>query len=110
MIDATLERPAAARPRNVTMAKAAVISAPRELRVVDVAAATPNAEQVLVRIEGCGVCASNIPPWEGRPWFNYPMAPGALGHEAWGTVAALGENVTEFREGERVAMLSSNAY
>jgi threonine dehydrogenase-like Zn-dependent dehydrogenase len=106
---ATLDRPVPARPKTNLM-NAAVITAPRTVRVERVAAATPNPQQVLVAIEGCGVCASNIPPWEGRPWFNYPMAPGALGHEAWGTIAAVGTQVTEFVERERVAMLSSNAY
>jgi threonine dehydrogenase-like Zn-dependent dehydrogenase len=65
---------------------------------------------VLVRLEGCGVCASNIPPWQGKPWFNYPMAPGALGHESWGRVEAVGNEVTEFAPGDRVAMISNNAY
>jgi threonine dehydrogenase-like Zn-dependent dehydrogenase len=63
-----------------------------------------------VRLEGCGICASNIPPWEGKPWFSYPMAPGALGHESWGRVEALGDDVTDFEPGDRVAMISNNAY
>jgi threonine dehydrogenase-like Zn-dependent dehydrogenase len=48
--------------------------------------------------------------WEGRPWFNYPLAPGAPGHEGWGTVEAVGEGVTNVSPGERVAFLSGNAY
>jgi threonine dehydrogenase-like Zn-dependent dehydrogenase len=66
--------------------------------------------QMLVQLEGCGVCASNIPAWEGKPWFSYPMAPGALGHEGWGRVADVGSAVTTFRKGDRVAFLSNNAY
>ena len=58
-------------------------------------------DEVLVRIEGCGVCASNVPVWEGRPWFDYPLDPGAPGHEAWGTVE---------ETGERVALLSFHAF
>jgi threonine dehydrogenase-like Zn-dependent dehydrogenase len=63
-----------------------------------------------VRLEGCGVCASNIPPFEGREWFRYPMAPGQLGHEAWGVVDAVGSDVLHFHVGDRVAMLSEKAY
>jgi threonine dehydrogenase-like Zn-dependent dehydrogenase len=65
---------------------------------------------VRVRLEGCGVCASNIPPFEGREWFTYPMAPGALGHEGWGVVDAVGEGVTGVAVGDRVASLGQKAY
>ena len=40
--------------------------------------------QVRIRLEGSGVCASSVPVWEGRPWFWYPAAPGAPGHEGLG--------------------------
>src|SRR5215216_1902755 len=70
----------------------------------------PAAGEVRVRIEGCGVCASNLPVWEGKPWFEYPLEPGAPGHEAWGRVDAVGEGVTDFEPGDRVAMLSSHAF
>src|SRR5215216_4014687 len=70
----------------------------------------PAAGEVRVRIEGCGVCASNLPVWEGKPWFEYPLEPGAPGHEAWGRIDAVGESVTEFVPGDRVAMLSSHAF
>ena len=90
--------------------RAAVIAEPRRAEVHDVPAPEPAADQVLVRLEGCGVCASNIPPWEGKPWFNYPMSPGALGHESWGRVEAVGDHVEEFAPGDRVAMISNNAY
>jgi threonine dehydrogenase-like Zn-dependent dehydrogenase len=63
-----------------------------------------------VRLEGCGVCGSNLPSWEGRPWFKYPLAPGELGHEGWGRIDALGPNAKQFKVGDRVAMLSYRAY
>lgn len=68
----------------------------------------PN--RVRVRLHGCGVCGSNLPVWEGRPWFNYPLAAGAPGHEGWGVVDAVGEGVSAVREGDRVALLSYNAF
>ncbi len=92
-----------------TMA-AAVITEPGKLEMRDVQVPVPGARELLVRLEGCGVCASNIPPWEGKPWFTYPMEPGALGHEGWGRVAAVGAGVKQFAPGERVAMLSGHAY
>lgn len=70
----------------------------------------PGADEVCVRLQGCGVCASNLPVWAGRPWFNYPMDPGSPGHEGWGEIAALGDEVDGFEIGERVALLSGRAY
>jgi threonine dehydrogenase-like Zn-dependent dehydrogenase len=90
--------------------QAAVVTAPRKIEVREVPVPTPASNEVRVRLEGCGVCASNIPPWEGREWFKYPMAPGQLGHEAWGVVDAVGDDVLRFSPGDRVAMLSEKAY
>ncbi|MBB4125954.1 threonine dehydrogenase-like Zn-dependent dehydrogenase [Xanthomonas translucens] len=70
----------------------------------------PAPHQVRVRLEGCGVCASNLPVWAGRPWFEYPFAPGAPGHEGWGEVDAVGAEVQGWAPGERVALLSGRAY
>ncbi|HEX6613074.1 MAG TPA: zinc-binding dehydrogenase [Rhodanobacteraceae bacterium] len=70
----------------------------------------PGAKEICVRLEGCGVCASNLPVWAGRPWFDYPMDPGSPGHEGWGEIAALGDEVEGFEVGERVALLSGRAY
>ena len=63
-----------------------------------------------MRIEGCGVCGSDVPVWAGRPWFEYPREPGAPGHEGWGVVEAVGPGVDEVREGQRVAGLTYRAY
>jgi threonine dehydrogenase-like Zn-dependent dehydrogenase len=63
-----------------------------------------------VRVVGCGVCASNVPPFEGRDWFEYPMPPGQPGHEAWGVVEQLGPGVDALNVGDRVAMLSDHGY
>src|SRR4051794_41779462 len=73
-------------PRTADTMRAAVVSAPGKIEIVEAQIPKVDPSQLLVRIEGCGVCASNIPPWEGKPWFTYPMASGALGHEAWGRV------------------------
>ena len=103
-------RKAVAPSRMLRKMRAAAISAPGEISIVKTQIPEPNRNQLLVHIEGCGVCASNIPPWEGKPWFAYPMAPGALGHEAWGTVEDVGSAVRGFTQGDRVAILSNNAY
>lgn len=83
---------------------------PQALAIEQVAVRSPAAGEVRVRLEGCGVCGSNLPVWEGRPWFTYPLDPGAPGHEGWGAVDAVGEGVEELAVGDRVALLSYNAY
>ncbi len=89
---------------------AAVFSGPRQIDVRRVEFRVPLAGEVRVKIEGCGVCASNLELWLGKPWFKYPVEPGAPGHEAWGRIDAVGEGVNGFAPGDRVAMLSSNAF
>ncbi len=105
-----LRRPGSEAGATVKMMRAARISAPRELEIVNVPVPQPDASQLLVRLQGCGVCASNIPLWKGKPWFNYPMEPGAPGHEGWGRIEKIGDNVTGFSVGEHVGLLSYHAY
>jgi threonine dehydrogenase-like Zn-dependent dehydrogenase len=90
--------------------RAAVLVAPRQFEVQEVPTPVPGAGQVLVQVEGCGICGSNLPVWEGRDWFTYPLAPGEPGHEAWGRVAAVGPQVYMLGVGDRVAMLSTAAF
>jgi threonine dehydrogenase-like Zn-dependent dehydrogenase len=90
--------------------QACVIASPKEAQLTDVPLPEPAANQVLLRLEGSGVCASSIPLWEGREWFSYPQPPGAPGHEGWGRIEAVGSAVTGFKIGERVAALTYRAH
>jgi threonine dehydrogenase-like Zn-dependent dehydrogenase len=65
---------------------------------------------VRIRLEGCGVCASNLTPWAGPEWMRFPTEPGALGHEGWGVVDAVGDGVEGLSVGDRVAALSYKSY
>jgi 2-desacetyl-2-hydroxyethyl bacteriochlorophyllide A dehydrogenase len=117
-INATNHRPRRVLSRRIDLRRrpagsqmrAAVITGPLQFKLIQTDVPRPKPNQILVRIVGCGVCASNIPPWQGKPWFNYPLEPGALGHEAWGRVVELGSAVEDFEKGDRVAILSHNAY
>jgi threonine dehydrogenase-like Zn-dependent dehydrogenase len=92
------------------MARAAVIRESRSAELVDVPVPEPGAGEVRLRLEGSGVCGSDLAVWTGRPWFEYPRPAGAPGHEGWGVVDAVGEGVEGLSEGDRVAGLSYNAY
>jgi threonine dehydrogenase-like Zn-dependent dehydrogenase len=89
---------------------AAVLDAPRSFRAVREPVPEPKPGEVLVRVEGCGVCVSSLPLWEGRPWFTYPLAPGEPGHEGWGVVEAVGDDVDAFAPGDRVATIGGGAF
>lgn len=91
-------------------AHAAVIKRPREINPVELSPLRPGPGEVRVQLEGCGICASNLPVWEGREWFEYPREPGSPGHEGWGIVDAVGDGVREFKLRERVTGLSYHAF
>jgi threonine dehydrogenase-like Zn-dependent dehydrogenase len=90
--------------------QAARLVGPGKLELQDVALPEPGPGQVRLRLEGCGVCASNLTPWEGPEWMQFPTEPGSLGHEGWGRVDALGAGVTGLAVGDRVAALSYKSY
>lgn len=92
------------------MMRAAVLAGPGDMRIQEAALPQPGPGEVRVRLEGCGVCASNVEPWEGQPWSSYPGAPGGLGHEGWGVIDAVGEGVNGVARGDRVAALSERSF
>ncbi|MFD2648916.1 zinc-binding dehydrogenase [Devosia albogilva] len=89
---------------------AAVVTGPGEMVVESHPVPEPGPGQVRVKLEGCGVCASNLTPWAGPEWMKFPTEPGGLGHEGWGVVDAVGEGVTDLAVGDRVAALSYHSY
>lgn len=62
----------------------------------------PAAGQVRVKVEACGVCHSDMLVKEGQwPGVQYPRVPG---HEVAGRVDAVGDRVTNWKEGDRVGI------
>jgi threonine dehydrogenase-like Zn-dependent dehydrogenase len=90
--------------------RAAVVTGPGKVRVDDVARPEPGPGQVRLRLAGSGVCASNLTPWAGPEWMRFPTEPGALGHEGWGVIDAVGAGVEGLQAGQPVAALSYHAY
>jgi S-(hydroxymethyl)glutathione dehydrogenase/alcohol dehydrogenase len=75
------------------------------LNVTDVDLAAPKAGEVLVRLEACGVCHTDMYTASGADPSGY--APTVLGHEGAGIVEAAGEDVRGLRSGDRVVTLFS---
>src|SRR4051794_35823817 len=90
--------------------RAAVVTGPGQVRMDRVAMPEPGPGQVRIKLQGCGVCASNLTPWAGPEWMQFPTEPGALGHEGWGVIDSVGEAVSDLQVGDRVAALSGHAY
>jgi threonine dehydrogenase-like Zn-dependent dehydrogenase len=77
---------------------------------VQVADPEPGPGEVLVRIEACGLCGSDLNAWRGVPGVEFPLDPGAPGHETWGQVVGLGPAVSGLCIGERVTGLMWNGF
>jgi S-(hydroxymethyl)glutathione dehydrogenase/alcohol dehydrogenase len=75
------------------------------LVVTDVELADPRAGEVLVRLQACGVCHTDMYTASGADPSGY--APTVLGHEGAGVVQRLGEGVTSIAPGDRVVTLFS---
>lgn len=90
--------------------RAAVVTGAGRFAVETVPRPVPGPSEVRVRLEGCGVCASNLAPWAGPDWMTFPTEPGGLGHEGWGTVDAVGSDVPERLLGRRVSALFYKSY
>jgi threonine dehydrogenase-like Zn-dependent dehydrogenase len=94
----------------MTSMQAAVLTGPGEIAVANIERPEPGPGEIRLRLQGCGVCASNVEPWVGQEWTRYPGEPGGLGHEGWGVVDAVGYGVDAPIVGDRVAALSSRSY
>jgi alcohol dehydrogenase, propanol-preferring len=73
----------------------------RPAQIEDVPKPSPGPGQVLLKIGGAGVCHSDLHVMEEDLGFRPPFT---LGHENAGWVAALGEGVSGFKEGDGVAV------
>ena len=85
--------------------KALLLSEYRRVEVTDVATPKPQAGEVLLRVAACGICGSDVHGYDGSSGRRIP--PIVMGHEAAGVIAAVGEGVTGFSEGDRVTVDST---
>jgi threonine dehydrogenase-like Zn-dependent dehydrogenase len=75
---------------------------PRDYRLEEIAVPTPGPGEVLIEVDACGICASDMKCWLGGELFwgsdgksGYCEPPAVAGHEFAGHVAALGEGAAE---------------
>lgn len=81
--------------------KAAVLHAPKDLRVEAAPNPSPAPGEVLVRVRASGLCGTDDRIWSGERPVKYPLI---LGHEFIGEVTRIGEGVRRVGPGDRVAI------
>jgi len=69
----------------------------RDIRIEEMPRPQVDAGELLVRVEACGVCGSDV-----MEWYRLDRAPLVLGHEIGGQITSVGEGVTRYRKGDRV--------
>ena len=85
--------------------KALLLSEYNRLEIVELPLPRPGPDEVLVRVQACGICGSDVHGYDGASGRRIP--PIVMGHEAAGTVAALGTNASRAREGDRITFDST---
>jgi propanol-preferring alcohol dehydrogenase len=75
----------------------------RPLVIKELDIPSPGDGQILVKVEACGVCGTDVHAVRGD-WPLKPALPFTPGHEAIGRVAAVGSRVTTVKEGDRVGV------
>jgi len=85
--------------------KAAVMYGIDDIRVENIALVEPGADDVLVNIKSVSICGSDITYYKkGRSVVAEVVPPHILGHESAGQIVKVGENVTNLKVGDRVAI------
>jgi L-iditol 2-dehydrogenase len=69
----------------------------RDVRIEEMPVPEIGVGELLVRVEACGICGSDV-----MEWYRRDRAPLVLGHEIGGQIADVGEGVVAYREGDRI--------
>jgi D-arabinose 1-dehydrogenase-like Zn-dependent alcohol dehydrogenase len=89
---------------NVATAPMKVAQIPNpgaDFQIVEREIPTPDARQVRIKVQACGVCHSDALTKDGWPGIQYPRVPG---HEVVGIINAVGDGVSDWTMGQRVGV------
>ncbi len=70
----------------------------RDVRLEEMPTPQIGHGELLVRVEASGICGSDV-----MEWYRLDKAPLVLGHEIGGQIAAVGDGVKDYKEGDRVS-------
>jgi len=85
--------------------KALLLSSYNDLQLEEMQAPVPARDELLIRVAACGICGSDVHGYDGSSGRRIP--PIVMGHEAAGTVEAVGPDVRGFAYGDRVTFDST---
>jgi L-iditol 2-dehydrogenase len=84
---------------------ALLLSEYRQLQLVDFPVPELSPNEILLRVEACGICGSDVHGYDGSSGRRIP--PLIMGHEAAGVIAKVGRDVTDWHVGDRVTFDST---
>jgi len=87
------------------MMDALVLKAYRRLEMAEVPVPVPGPDEVLVAVQACAICGSDVHGYDGSTGRRVP--PLIMGHEAAGIVAEVGARVSGLAPGDRVTFDST---
>lgn len=93
--------------------KAAVYYKPYDIRLEEVPVPEISEDGLLIKVKACGICGTDVITYKSGAWAtcSYPLEDGCiLGHEFAGDVVKVGENVRDFKVGDRIATLGFGAF
>jgi L-iditol 2-dehydrogenase len=85
--------------------KALLLTEYSKLEMADLPIPQPAAQEVLIRVEACGICGSDVHGYDGSSGRRIP--PIVMGHEAAGTIESVGSGVSGYKKGDRVTFDST---
>jgi len=69
----------------------------KDVRLQELPKPEPGPGELLVRVEACGICGSDV-----MEWYRIKKAPLVLGHEIAGDIVEVGQGVDRYKVGDRV--------
>ncbi|KAI9812721.1 MAG: hypothetical protein M1827_004477 [Pycnora praestabilis] len=90
---------------KITHVKASVLHGPRDLRLETRAISEPASTELQIAVRSTGICGSDVSYYKNfRNGDLQAVAPLSLGHESSGVVVSIGDHVSGFQIGDRVAL------
>ena len=99
--DAAPVAPAAAGNTIPATAKVAMLTGLEKIEIKEYPMPEVGDDDVLVKVEGCGVCGTDAHEYKRDPFGLIPVA---LGHEGTGEIVKMGKNVTKDSAGKPLAV------